>query len=382
MNYSQKDFDEIFEAALEDSLAKGLISHAEEFESYIANQEDISNYYVMDKAVIANMIVKVYEDMTAVYESAKVEYAEGEDLDSLGVERGIPRPEASYASAEVTFTTSDILDEDLTIEDEIIVATDNGIEYRTVESIYIPAGEDSATVQCLSVNAGSENKVVENTLINIMSETEDLAYCNNEKGSSGGEDAYTDDEYRYLILNYHQINLKGSNEAYEEFFANYDGIDDYKLIPNWNGITGTMKIIVDPGIPFLLNQLYQEIQTSVCQATEDIFMTAPEEKLIDIYAVVNVDIDMINPFSDVEKENIKSKIIAAIKTFIDGGYLVNGEYYPGLGIGEDFIPHKLAVFVDDEVSELKSITFNYPLNYIEILDEEQGKSNDITIEMV
>lgn len=382
MNYSQKDFDEIFEAALEDSLAKGLISHAEEFESYIANQEDISNYYVMDKAVIANMIVKVYEDMTAVYESAKVEYAEGEDLDSLGVERGIPRPEASYASAEVTFTTSDILDEDLTIEDEIIVATDNGIEYRTVESIYIPAGEDSATVQCLSVNAGSENKVVENTLINIMSETEDLAYCNNEKGSSGGEDAYTDDEYRYLILNYHQINLKGSNEAYEEFFANYEGIDDYKLVPNWNGITGTMKIIVDPGTPFLLNQLYQEIQTGVCQATEDIFMTAPEEKLIDIYAVVNVDIDMINPFSDVEKENIKSKIIAAIKTFIDGGYLVNGEYYSGLGIGEDFIPHKLAVFVDDEVSELKSITFNYPLNYIEILDEEQGKSNDITIEMV
>lgn len=382
MNYSQKYFDEIFEATLEDALERGMISHAEEFESYIANQEDISNYYVMDKAVMSGMIERVYESMTLVYEAAKVEYAEGQDLDDLGVERGIPRPEASYASAEVTFTTSDALAEDLTIDDEIIVSTDDGrIEYRTIESIYIPAGETSATVQCLSVNPGSDSKVIENTLVNIVSEVEDLDSCNNEKGSSGGEDGYTDDEYRYLILNYHLINLKGSNEAYESFFAGYDGIDDYKLVPNWDK-SGTMKIIVDPGTPFLLNKLYGEIQSSVCQATEDIFMTAPEEKLIDIHAVVNVDIDRINPFSDVEKENIKSKIITAIKTFIDGGYLSSGEYYSGLRIGEDFIPHKLAVFVDDEVPELKNITFNYPQNYIEINEEEQGKSNSIAIEMV
>ena len=76
MNYSQKYFEEIFESMLNDSLEKGLISHADEFPSYIANQEDISNYYVMDKAVIAQMFQTVYEDMTRIYESAKIEDAE------------------------------------------------------------------------------------------------------------------------------------------------------------------------------------------------------------------------------------------------------------------------------------------------------------------
>lgn len=381
MNYVPKEFEEIFEDALQDCLDKGMISHAEEFESYIANQEDISNYIVMDKSVVAYLIAKVYPDLTAVYESAKVEYAEGEDLDSLGLEKGIPRPQASHASAEVTFTTNSILEEDLNITDEIIVSTDNGIEYRTVESIYIPAGEDSATVQCLSVNAGSENKVIENTLINIVSSVEGLTSCTNEKGSSGGEDEYTDDEYRYLILNWYLIHLKGSNEAYENYFANLDGIDDYKIVPNWDG-SGTTKIILDPGTPYLLNQVYEDLQKTVSQNDEIIFMTAPLEKLINIYALVNVDIDRLNPYSDLEKETIKSRVISGIKTFIDGGYLTNGEYYPGLSIGEDFIPHKLAVFLDDEIEELKSITFNYPLNYIEVNDEEQCKSNDIVIEMI
>ena len=143
-----------------------------------------------------------------------------------------------------------------------------------------------------------------------------------------------------------------------------------------------MKIIVDPGTPEILNANYETIQNSVTQATEDIVMFAPIEKYINIYAVVNVDIDQINPYSDVEKSEIQSRIITAIKTFIDGGYRLNESYYSGLNIGEDFIPHKLAVFLDEEIPELKNINFNYPETHIEITDEEQGKSNEITIEMV
>ena len=51
-------------------------------------------------------------------------------------------------------------------------------------------------------------------------------------------------------------------------------------------------------------------------------------------------------------------------------------------LGEDFIPHKLAVFLDYEIPELKNIEFNYPEDYVRILDEECGVSNEITIEMI
>lgn len=381
MNYTQKYFEEIFESMLNDSLEKGLISHAEEFSSYISNQEDISNYYVMDKAVIAGMFQTVYEDMTRIYESAKVEYAEGTDLDEIGAIIGISRPEATYAEVSLTFTIQDVVTEDIIIPEGVVVSTVNGIEYETLEPIFIAEDNTQAIVTARAIAPGVASKVVENTLTNIVTSIEYNLTVNNPYSSSGGNNAYSDDEYRYLLVNWTKIRLKGSLEAYENYFANFNGLDSYKLVPNWNG-TGTIKCVLDPGTDYQLNKAYQDLQESVAQATEDIFMSPPVLKLIDIYATVNVDIDQINPYSTIEKNEIQARIVTAIKTFINGGYISDGTWYPGLLLGEDFIPHKLAVFLDDEIPELKNITFHTPDDYVSILDEEVGVSNSITVEMI
>lgn len=391
MNYTQKSFEELFEGVIEDSVEQGFISHAEDFLDVMANREDISNYYVMDKSVIVNFIASiVYPDITSTYESPKAEYAEGEDLDDIGKTRGIPRPEATSSSVEATFRLTTpwegITKEDIRIPaGEITLVTDDGIEFETVEELYLTPGEDTVTVQCISKETGADTKILADTLVNIKESLEYDFIVTNPDASSGGEDAYTDDEYRYLLLNWFKIHIKGSLEAYENYFANFDGIDGYKLVPAWDG-GGTMKIILDPGTPYLLNKAYNEIKESVCQADEIIMMFPPTEKTIDIYAQVNVDIDQINPYDDLEKQDIQKRILQSIKIFIDGGYLVdednNKVYYPGLQLGEDFIPHKLAVFLDDEVHELKNITFTTPDDYISILDEEIGVSGNLTIEMI
>lgn len=383
MNYVQKYYEEIFEKMLNDSLENGLISHAENFKSYIANKDDISNYYVMDKSVIAELVEIIYEDITKVYESHKVEYAEGTDLDDIGKTLGIERPPATSSEAEVTFTLQTLSHEleDLTIPEGIIISTEDNIQYISLDSLYFTQDKMTSTVQCRSIEKGTHTKVLENTLTTIVSNLDYPLTCTNADGSSGGVEEYTDDEYRYLLMNWIKIHLKGSEEAYEYYFANFEGIDGYKLVPNWDG-SGTIKVILDPGTSDQLNRAYNELQSRVTQATEDIVMFPPIDKLIDIYAIINVDIDLINPYSDIEKEEIKNRIITAIKVFIDGGYRANGEYYPGLNIGEDFIPHKLAVFVDNEIPELKNIEFNYPETYIGITDEEKGKSNTINIEMI
>ncbi len=382
MNYVEKSYEEIFEEALQDSLESGLISHADEFESFIANKQDISNYYVMDKAVISQIVERIYtEGLTPVYESAKVEYAEGTDLDDIGKIVGISRPQATSAEVECTFTLRNVVEEDINIPEGVIVSTARGIAYQTVESIFIASGESEATVLTRAVVPGVKSKVIEDSLVNVVSELEYGFDVINHYASNGGAEAYTDDEYRYLIMNHHKIKIKGSKEAFEYYFASFNGLESYRLVPNWNG-TGTLKVVLDPGYDNQLYRAYQDLQDIVSQFTEDITMFAPTDKFIDIYAIVNVDIDQINPYSTVEKEEIKSKIISAIKIFIDGGYRSNGNWYPGLYLGEDFIPHKLAVFLDDEISELKSIKFTYPTDYIEILDEERGVSNNIVIEMV
>lgn len=382
MNYVEKQYKEIFNEILEDSIENGLISRAEDFFSQINNQKDISNYYVMTGSVYSKMFEKVYTAMTSVYESDKIEYASGEDLDNIGKTRGIIRPEATHSMAKVTFRLkNNAIEEDIIIPAGVKISTDDNIEYVTLEEIYVAAGDIESTVECQSVNAGSGSKILENTLVNIVDNLDYGFSCTNLEGSSGGADAYEDDEYRYLIVNWFKIHLKGSFEAFEYYFASFDGIDGYKLVPNFD-VTGHSKIIIDPGTPYQLNKAYNELQSEISQMSEDLYLCAPDDVLIDIHAVVNVDIDQINPFSGVEKENIKSRIIQAIKVFIDGGYTVDKEYYEGLLIGEDFIPHKLAVFVDNEIPELKNIIFNYPEDYIQINDDEKGKSNSINIEMI
>ena len=381
MNYKEKQYQEIFEDMLNDSLEKGLISHAEEFKDYINNNQDISNYYVMDKSVIALMMSRIYKHITAVYESAKVEYAEGEDLDAIGETIGIPRPQATHAEVQAVFTTTTILDENINIPAGITIATSSGIEYTTLEKISIPAGYTNTTVTARANRPGIESKIIENQITKILSNIRYSLKVTNPRTSKGGTPTYTDDEYRYLLMNWRKIDIKGSVEAYEYYFSTFDGIDSYKIIPNWDG-TGTIKCIIDPGYPTQLEKAYNDLQNKITQATEDITLFKPTDRLIDIYATVNVDIDRINPYSENEKLEIQSRITEQIKVFIDGGYRSNNTYYPGLALGEDFIPHKLAVYLDKEVPELKNIDFKYPLEPITITDEEIGVSNNITIEMI
>ncbi|WP_296789905.1 baseplate J/gp47 family protein [uncultured Methanobrevibacter sp.] len=386
MNYIEKQYEEIFEEALNDSLEKGLISHAEDFPTFIQNHEDISNYYVMDKSVISLMVSKVYTAMTSVYESDKIEYAEGQDLDDLGDKLGILRPQATSAEVECEFTLASILEEDVNVPAGVIVSTSSGVRYETIEPIYIATGYVTTTVMARAVTPGLDSKITAGSLNEVVTQTSYSLSVTNHKNSTGGSETYTDDEYRYFLMNWTKILIKGSLEAYEYYFANVDGVDDYKVIPNWDK-TGTMKVIVDPGTSTQLNSIYNDLQKTVSQATEDIVMFAPVAKPIDIYIKVNVDIDQINPYSSLEKEEIESRIKSAILIFIDGGYVYDSEsetkvWYNGLGIGEDFIPHKLAVFLDEQISEVKDINFSLPTEYISILDEEIGVSNNVVIEMM
>lgn len=383
--YKQKYYKEIFLKALQDALSQGLISHQEEFETYITNKQDISNFYVMLLSVHSEIFEQVYDDMTDVYLSDKIDYALETDLDNLGSIVGIKRPPATHASTEITFTLSRAQEHDVRESSNLIVSSKNGISYRTVEELYIPAGQTVSTISALAITPGSAGAIVENQLTKLQSQivsAESSVTVNNLKASTGGYDAFTDEEYRELLKNWTLVYEKGNKWAYKNYLARVDGIDGYRFVPNWDG-SGTLKIIIDPGTNYQLNTIYEDIQSSVSQASEDIYITSPVKIPIDVYASVDVDIDQVTPYSATKKEEIQSKIISAIKLFIDGGIdMVSGKYYKGLAIGEDFIPYKLGAFLNNQIPELMNITFKIPDDYITITDEEIGTANTITIEMM
>ena len=356
INYQQKYFAEIFYNSIIDAYDNGLISNAEDFIEYISNREDISNYYVMTLAVISDSIEDVYYDMTSVYNSDKIEYALGSDLDSIGEKIGCPRPSATKSSVSVTFTLSTPTLETVLIPQGSVLTSNNGVNFVTQEDGIIDIGNNSVDVYCESLGKGTGTRILSNTITKIdsgidVNSTGGLNITNNES-SHGGNDAYTDDEYRALLLDWVKNNIRGSREAYERYFADFDGLDSYKLIPNWNG-SGTLKIVLDPGYPYQLLKAYEEINAKVCQIDDDITMWSPSKVNISVYIKCNVDIDRVNPYSKSEKDEIKSRIIDTVKAYI------NGDVYnsSGLGIGEDFIPYQLGLFIGEYVPEVRSLSF-------------------------
>lgn len=384
MSYVQKYYNELFTNLLEEAYDNSLISHNELFVDYVNSRRDISSYYVMTLSIIADCEEDIYYDMTDVYYSSKVEYAIGEDLDDIGLIIGCPRPEATRAGVELLFSVSVPATETIPLNKGIVVSTKEGISYSTVEDGVIPIGETEVSIYALSLNQGWEFRVDAEELYIIENGIEEVAglRVTNPESSTGGRDEFDDEEYRELLMNWVPNITRGGKEAYERYFAYVDGIESYKLIPNWD-VSGTLKIVIDPGYPYQLKQCYDEICESVCQLPDDITMFSPERVGIDIYATCNVDIDMLNPYSYNEKEEIKSKIIDAIKLYINGDVLNQ----KGLGIGEDFIPYQLGVFVNEYVPELKNIIFYEDSEFsiiakpITITEEQKGYCNDINIEM-
>lgn len=387
-NYLPKYYNELFLNLLESANDEELISHNEKFESYIKNKQDISSFYVMTLSILADNIEDVYYDMNDVYLSDKIENALGTDLDDIGAKLGCPRPQATRAGVNLTFRLNTPYDGVITIPANVIVSNNFGVAYYTTEEVVVPIGETKVTAFALAIEPGMEYRVSSDTLTVIESDVTiqggDVVGLSvtNELSSSGGRNVYDDEEYRELLLNWIESNIKGSKGAYEKYFASVDGLDSYKLVPNWNGVTGTVKVVLDPGTPEQLKKCYDEIMGGVVQFTEDVVLFPPDYVPINIYAVCDVDIDVINPYSSTEKDEIKSRIETAIKNYIDGNlYSTDRKEYIGLELGEDFIPYKLGVYISQKVPELKNIGFKYPLNTIPISDEQMCKSNEVTIEM-
>ena len=362
VNYKEKDYDQIFLEMMQDAYEYHLVSTDERFLDYIQNREDIENMYCLFLSVYAFENNRIYEDMTLLYNSNDLEKARGKDLDILGNKFGIPRPQARRSSVQLTFYLNDVLDYDFVIPQGTLVSTNGGNTYYTVEEGVIIRGQKRTNVEAYSSNAGYNSRVDRRTLSNCN--LAGLGGVYNAKGSSGGRGQYTDEEYRRLIRNWAYSHIKGTKEAYELFFAYYEGIDGYRLMPLWDG-PGTIKVVIDPSDDWILNDVAVRLQQNVHLLDDDVLVVGAIKRRIDVNVNVNVDIDNISYYSIEQRELIAEKVANAIELYIDGGYRRNGVYYPGLQIGENFIPFRCGMFVAQEVPEIRSIDFQDTIKNID-----------------
>ena len=162
---TKEHYQEIFKKKLDDAVDYNLISYDDNFLDYIENREDISNWFVMDSSLNAERIAELFEYLTQIYLSSKLEVtsksgniltaAEGRDLDSIGKLLFCPRPEATKAGVELTFSLSRELQSDVTEPEGIQVSTKTGVVFETVEELYFAAGSTQCTVQAYALKPGA-----------------------------------------------------------------------------------------------------------------------------------------------------------------------------------------------------------------------------------
>lgn len=386
VQYSKRDFREIFLKMLNNSLKQELINNEANFDRYIKNRNDISNFYIMIESIIAEAITEVFDEIDNVFYSNKIDYCIGQDLDDIGLLLNCPRPMGTRSAVQLKFTLGKASDTDILIPKGVLChSAHTGISFKTVEDMYIASGETEYLVTALCTVRGSNNQTKENT-VNII-DTDLTQYtnvpiqCINPKPSYGGSDAFNDADYRTLIKNWILKKQKGNLTAYTDYLDTVDGLESYNIVPNWDG-SGTVKLILDcENSAYTLNTVYNDLRKKVINIDSDIVLVEPEKILIDIYTVADVNIDRVNPYSKLEMKNIHNRVKTAINTYINGGKRVNGDYYKGLTIGQDFVLFQLNRFVAEEVPEVQNMSFTYPKDTVNINNDCIGVVGDIKLEL-
>ena len=385
-NFQRKYYNEIFMNELTNALEQKLISKQGDFEKYIKNRSDISNFYVMLLSIFAETVDELYADLDNEYFSNKVDYAVGRDLDDLGVLLNCPRPDGTKSAVNITFTLSERQEQEVTIPKGSIQCTStNGLTFRSNEPLYFGVGEIEKTITFLCTRKGLNYQTDANTITNTNTDLSQYITGTvnviNDKSSFGGSNTFTDEQYRTLLKNWILENQAGNLVAYQNFLDDIDGLESYNLLPLFDG-AGTVQIILDcDESPSIFNQVWEGLKPVTKNIDADIVLASPEKIVIDVYCVVDVNIDRTNPYSKIEMDEIKLKIQSALNTYIRGGVRRSGNYYKGLIIGQDFIPFRAGMFITEEVVEVQNVVFNYPEEVIAVSDDEIGVIGDIIVEV-
>lgn len=385
LNYDEKTYQDIFTQSITNAQEVNLISEDENFIDHIKNNQDIENIYVLDLSVQSLNFQEAYKELSRVHRNHNINVADAEGLEEIGEKFNIFRPQPARSVAGLVFTLRNVHNTDVVIPEGTIVETDDGEQYVTMSTGTIVTGQLNTNILAKSSLRGYNTRVAANTLKNLISKIPILnnsISVNNPSASTGGNDGITDDEYRAILKEWPRIFTKGTKESFDNFLTNYEGIDDYRLIPKWDG-PGTLKVIID--IPeeaseSVTSELFEQLREHVCQYKDDPLIVEVVKKVLvgNVNCTINVDIDEITPYSLPEKETIALRVKNALITYINGGYKSNGQYYKGLGIGEDFIPFRAGLFIGSEVNEVKNIIFEDDSNFV-VGDYEKAVAGDIIV---
>lgn len=367
--YNGNDYNYLFRQALLKAKNKGLLNVPENVIEDICNGVDIENIYSLFLSVYTDTLAEYYKDAQKIYEANDLNKATGNDLDIIGQKLGLSRYDATKASTTLQFSTNDELTGTVDIPIGVEVTGQDGIIYATTEAFTLNQTTVSVSVGAMSKSKGSAARVKVGQLNQVVTPITGLNNISvvNTTPSYGGKDRESDDDYRERLQKWRYSEQKGNEYAFRNALDNLDGLDDYRLIPKWDG-AGTVKVITIPGTATVRQSVYNTVISEAARFDEDVSVFGAVEYPVDVFCSINVDYDLINPYSLTEKQDIKNRTQQSIV-----------DYVSNLGIGQDFIPFKLGVYINDTVPEVKDVKFTLPESPVVVDDESVIKLTNVNV---
>ena len=175
---------------------------------------------------------------------AFINTAYGRWLDNHGTDLNTPRNTGTQSTGTVTFSIPSAVDYNILIPaNTVLVSSETGLDFLTMNDIEIKLGETTANVTVMSRVIGTETNAEANT-INIFRDTKpsELLSVTNAEACTGGTNPETDDEYRIRLLQVKNSDGFGSKEYYIQLGESVPGVHDVALVDE---VGYTAKVLVN-----------------------------------------------------------------------------------------------------------------------------------------
>lgn len=309
-------------------------SAQEIYEQVCSDFEDSCGILINDSSEMAVRMRAVAEQIYSLYvyndwvlRQCFPHSAAGEYLDYHAMMRNITRKPAQKAHGQLHFRLETPSDTDTPIPEGTVCMTLSGIEFETIQSAFIAAGEYYADVPARAVNAGSGGNAAQSTIIFMTSPPAGVFACTNLQRFTGGSDEETDEELRKRILSTYAALPSGANTGYyEKLVLDFEEVSAVKVLPKARGL-GTVDIVFTSieGIPD--EKLIEEVKQCIEENREicvDADVYAPESKVIDISARIDVK-------AGYSAEEVRNNTSLALQNYFTGKLFEKGITTAALG---------------------------------------------------
>lgn len=188
----------------------------------------------------ANEVARIYSQLDYAIKQAFLSDASGDCLTKKCKEFNVIRKDKQKAVGTVTFYGT----EGSIVPNHTIISTIDNLQFETLESYKIEAGQTSVSATVKAMNYGPNYNVPAYAIKKLNTSVTGITKVENATAFVGGNNTESDEDLRARTFDHISEPVASGNiNHYKQWCYECNGVGAAKIIPYWNG-PGTVKVII------------------------------------------------------------------------------------------------------------------------------------------